>query len=459
MSTTLPFADALITDPLYPRLKEHLLESTGLTYYADKNEDLARRIGRRLSTIGARDCASYLEILRDPLRGPSELAALIEEVTIGETYFFRHREQFDALRDLVLPDLIARNRESRRMRIWSAGCADGPEPYSLAILLKRELAHKLSGWEVTILGTDINQRSLVRAREGKFEAWALRSTSEDLKRDCFRSEGKLWSLAPEYKARVSFQYHNLVEHSFPSLLNNLFCFDLIVCRNVMIYFRSELMQRMIRQFHDCLAPGAWLLVGPSEPNMTQFSSFHIVNAPGVTLYQKESQSTAATGEAPFTIAPVEPYSPAISPGVTVTARTVSEGVTPTLEEVRRHGDQGAWESAVRCCEQLLKNDNLNSTSHFYHAMVLEQMGRHEEAEKSLGRAIYLDRQSVLAHYYLGLFLQSRGNGRQAERSFENALELLRFRDDAEAFADADGITAAELKKLATMHIEILRERV
>ena len=92
---------------LYSHLKERLVESTGLTYYTDKDVDLARRIARRLSIIGAPDCASYLDILRDPLRGPSELDALIAEVTIGETYFFRHEEHFDALRNLVLPDLIA----------------------------------------------------------------------------------------------------------------------------------------------------------------------------------------------------------------------------------------------------------------------------------------------------------------------------------------------------------------
>ena len=157
-------SDTLVSDPQYARLKEHLIESTGLMYYADKDVDLARRVGGRLATAGAHDCASYLDILCDPLRGPSELDALIAEITIGETYFFRHQEHFDALRDLVLPDLIARNQTSRSLRIWCAGCADGPEPYSLAILLKRELAHQLLGWQVTILGTDINRRALARAR-------------------------------------------------------------------------------------------------------------------------------------------------------------------------------------------------------------------------------------------------------------------------------------------------------
>jgi chemotaxis protein methyltransferase CheR len=451
--------DGLVADPLFPRLKAHLVESTGLNYYADKDVDLARRVRRRLSIVGAPDCSSYLDILCDPLRGASELDSLIEVVTIGETYFFRHREQFDALRDLVFPDLIARNRGNRRLRIWCAGCADGPEPYSLAILLKRDMGLLLTGWDVTILGTDINRNCLARAREGKFEEWALRSTPEDLKRSCFRKEGRLWSIAPEYKERVSFQYHNLVEHSFPSLLNNLFCFDLIVCRNVMIYFGADLMRRMIGRFHDCLVPGAWLLVGPSEPNMTYFSSFRTVNAPGVTLYRKPGPSTAADGAGAFTSASLEPPAPLIHTDFSVPDRPAIENVPPTLADVRVHADHGAWDSAAGCCEQLLQKDILNSVVHFYHALVLEQMGRHDEAERSLRRAIYLDRQSVLAHYYLGLFLQSRGGGRQAERSFENAVELLRSRGDAEIFADADGMTVAELRKLATMHIGIIREQV
>ena len=137
--------EELIGDPLYPQLKEQMIESTGLNYYADKDVDLARRIGHRLSTTGSQDCAAYLAMLRDPLRGPSELDALIAELTIGETYFFRHQEHFDALRERVLPDLMSRNRAKRSVRIWCAGCADGPEPYSLAILLKREMAHQIVG--------------------------------------------------------------------------------------------------------------------------------------------------------------------------------------------------------------------------------------------------------------------------------------------------------------------------
>jgi chemotaxis protein methyltransferase CheR len=456
--------DELISDPLYPRLKQHVVGSTGLAYYEDKDTELAHRIGGRLASLGLRDCNDYLNRLCEPLRGPAELDALIAAITIGETYFFRHREHFDSLRDLVLPGLEARNREHRSLRIWSAGCADGPEPYSLAILLKREMASQFSGWQATILGTDINRHCLARAREGKFEEWAFRSTPEDVRRSCFQSDGKRWGILPEYREGVSFQYHNLVENAFPSLVNNLCKFDLIVCRNVMIYFEADRMRRMILQFYDCLAPGGWLLVGPTEPNMTFFSSFRTVNAPGVTLYQKPDQTVPAPFSQPAVSAPLPFFQAAVpTPAPHLPPRSnVDSASSQALSEVRRHADRGAWENAATCCEQLLKKDPRNSLAHFYYGLILDQMQRGPEAEQSLRRAIELDRLSVLSHYYLGLFLQSHGDPfeaarREAARLFERVLELLNHRPDADVFADADGMTAAELKSLVKMHIETLEE--
>jgi chemotaxis protein methyltransferase CheR len=434
-------------------LKQHLIDATGLAYYADKGEDLARRVRRRLSSLGLRDCASYMNVLRDSLRGPAEWDALIAEITICETHLFRHTEQFDALRDLVFPDLIARNSSRRRLRIWTAGCATGAETYSMAILLKRELAHLVAGWDVTILGTDINRQCLTQAREGRFEEWTFRTTPEELKRDCFSKEGNLWKIGSKYKEGVSFQYHNLVEHSFPSLVNNLSAFDLIACRNVMIYFGPDLMQKMIGQFHDCLVPDGWLLVGPAEPNMTYFTSFRTVNVPGATFYQRSGQEAA--NEDQFAYSAVA----AMLPPPVPMQKPASESAQPSLAEVRQQADRGEWEESARSCEELLEKDNLNAAAHFYHALILEQMNRHAEAEQSLRRAIYLDRQFIMAHYHLGLFLQNRGDPRRAVRSFENVLELLDRQSEAVTIADGDGITAAELKQSARIHAGNLRERL
>ncbi|HYA16486.1 MAG TPA: protein-glutamate O-methyltransferase CheR [Bryobacteraceae bacterium] len=443
--------DQPLADPHYLRLKEYLIESTGLAYYIDKDTDLARRIRRRLSELQLRDCASYLELLADPSRGGFEMDALIAEITIGETYFFRHQEHFDALREIVLPDLIARNSGKRRLRVWCAGCADGAEPYSLAILLRRELAHPLLGWDVSILGTDINRRDLAIAREGRFEAWSLRSTPEELRRACFEQEGREWILAPAYRSAVSFRFHNLMDEACPPLASDPSSFDLILCRNVMIYFEPEQMRRIIQRFHDCLEPGAWLLVGPSEPNMTHFTSFRAVNAPGVTLYQRVAPSLPEFAQAPQLPAielppaalPEPPEAPAAAPA-------------PTLAALRRHADEGDWENAARAGRELAESDTLNALVHFHYALVLEHLGDQTGAERSLRRAIYLDRQAVLAHYHLGLLLRSRGDWRQAERSFHNALDLLACLPGDAVVAGADEITVAELSKLARTQLERLQ---
>lgn len=468
---------SLLDDPFYPRVKDFVIEATGLAYYADKDEDLAGRIGRRLSKLALRNCTSYLNILLDGRAGESELDALIEELTIGETYFFRHQEQFDILRDFVLPDLIERNQRTRRLRIWSAGCAIGAEPYSLAIMLKRELGDRIAGWGVTILGTDINREFLARAREGKFEEWALRGSPDWLKRACFAPSGKSWIIVPEYRECVSFQCHNLVRHPFPSLVHNLSAFDLILCRNVMIYFSPAIVRRLIAQFHQCLVEDGWLVVGHAEPNTELFRAFRTVNGHATTVYQRSreqktevdrfSPNTAfLSTKAERTQMPIVEIPVAWSPTPSIPepepfhAKHVKpfEPVHPALAElatVRLLADRGEWEEAAHCCEKVLAEDRLSPTAHFYHALVLEQMGLRAEAERSLRRAIYLDRTFVLAHYHLGLFLQKKGDARGAMRAFENVLKLLSRMEAGQTFPDGDGITVADLKELAEMHLEVL----
>lgn len=460
--------DPLSNDPVYLRLKEFVIESTGMAYYADKDTDLLRRIRYRLAKHNLEDCACYFELLHDPVRGPAETEALINEITIGETYFFRHNEHFDALRAVVLPDLIRRNSGTRRLRIWCAGCADGAEPYSLSILLRRELPHLLIGWEISILATDINRRYLEIAREGRYEQWSLRSISEQLRRECFETQGKQWKILPQYKAGVSFRFHNLVEDVVPLQLGDLAGFDLIICRNVMIYFSPKLMRRVVRRFHECLPAGGWLLVGPSEPNMTHFTSFCVVNAPGVTLYQKPADGSRLFAEpeqftesASFALSSSES---ALPPSVAITVAPeppIHAGVdaaVPTLDDLRRRADQGDWDNAVRCGKELIESDNLNALVHFQYALVLEQIGDPAESERSLRRAIYLDRQAVLAHYHLALLLRSRGDLDQAERYLQNTLTLLGVMRGEEILADADGLTAGELRKLTETQIENLRLR-
>ena len=461
---SLPPSLALVlgSDPGFPCLKEHLIETTGLAYYSDKNEALTDRIARRLRHLGLSDCAAYLALLRDRERGEAELDAVIQELTIGETFFFRHREMFDALRDQVIPELIERNRDGRRLRIWSAGCATGAEPYSIAILLRHDLAPQLVGWDITIVGTDINRAFLARAREGRFEEWAFRTNPEDLKHTCFVRADKSWIITPPFKEGVSFQYHNLVRHPYPSLVNNLFAFDLILCRNVAIYFSHDIVRKIVDQFHRCLVDNGWLLVGAAEPNTQLFHSFRQVSAPGAVLYQKSAEPNVAKTWRAGGISPLLPPQQGadVPPSPSTPSYPSSSGFQPgpateSLDDIRSLADRGEWEKAERSLARLLAKDRLNPHAYFLSALLKEQAGKHQDAQEALRKVLYLDRHFVLAHYYLGLLLQKMGETAGAARSFRNALTILEPMDDEHAFAEAEGANVADLKKLTRMHLAVL----
>jgi len=478
MKVALVSPSSLLHDPAYSLLKNRLIESTGLAYYLNQEEYLAARIANRLEILGLDHLNAYLDRLSDNHAGEAEWDALVSSLTIGETFFFRHREQFDALRDRLLPELIERNRHHRRLRIWSAGCATGAELYSVAILLRRELVHLVAGWDISILGTDINREFLVQAQRGEFAEWAFRAGSEDIKRSCFMHSEKLWTIRPEFNQGVSFQYHNLVQHPFPSLLNNLSAFDLILCRNVMIYFDHGVVHRLVNQFYQCLVDGGWFLVGHAEPNTELFRSFHTVNVPGAVLYQKRKEALPLSGPCPAPIDHDESRSLAVQgpslvkaafqptrkdvlkrhPAVSIARREPKQeptNVAKELANIREKADRAEWQEAARLCDKLIASDRLNSRVHFYHALVLEQMGRPRESEQALGRAIYLDRHFVLAHYHLGLLLQKRENISAAKRSFRNTIALLDRMDENHTFEDADGLTVGALKQLTQTHLEML----
>ncbi|MEW5728096.1 MAG: CheR family methyltransferase [Pseudomonadota bacterium] len=461
---------SLIADSFFPRLKALVIDTTGMAFYADKDDDLARIVGERMAEVGVGGCARYLELLEDPRRGKDEMDALVAELTIGETYFFRHKEQFVALRERILPDVIERNADVRRIRIWSAGCATGPEPYSLAIMLKREFGMRIAGWHISIVGTDINQKFLARARDGRYEEWAFRATPDDIRAECFERSGKHWLIRPEYKAWVSFQYHNLIANRFPSILDNIAGFDIIICRNVVIYFSRETVERLVPCFRDTLVDGGWLVMGHAEPNMELFRSFHTVNVPGAVLYQRldKPQATAVAAPAPPPPAvPVRPspaFRTALAPKRSFPRPTAPVPVpvpvpaTGRLAEVRRLADGGRWNEALKLLDPLIQAESLDPKLHFYRALILEQLGDLEESEKALKRCIYLDRHFVLPHYHLGLFHSRRNEADAAQRSFRNVLALLdRFPDD-HAFLDGDDVTAGQLREAVGMHLKLIGPR-
>jgi len=465
-------AHSLLLDPDYPALKQHVIESTGLAYYTDKDSDFALRIGARIAQLTLDGCGAYLDLLKNREAGESERHTLIGQLTIGETYFFRHAEQFDVLRDVVLPDLLERNAAQKTLRIWSAGCAIGAEPYTLAILLKQHFADRLAGWDIRIIGTDINQAFLARAGRGEFDERALRSTPEAVRNEWFARSGGSWIVRPDLRDWVSFQYHNLVEHPYPSVVHGIAALDLILCRNVMIYFDWPVIAHIIGRFHDCLVDGGWLAVGHAESNTEIFRAYRTVNAPGATVYQKTGVQHAAPAyafstpvvqlpaQSAFSIA--QPWAPPVLPAIPIVARPdlntqPRTPQIPELAQVRQLADRGEWTEADRRCDQFLEHHQLNAVAHFYRGLIHEQIGDHAAAERSLRRALYLNRSFVLAHYHLALLLAKAHRYDVAIQSIRNTQALLAGVERNHQIDEADGLTADDLRQLVAMHLDLWRK--
>jgi chemotaxis protein methyltransferase CheR len=433
-------------DPAFNRLKNRLIAETGLAFYEERDEPLAKLIGERLSVLGVRGCSSYSKFLADGEAGRSEMDVLIAQLTIGETYFFRDEEQFAALRDVILPDILQRKRGVRQLLIWSAGCATGAEPYSLAILLARDLADRITGWKVGIHATDLNRSFLTSAAEGKFRAAALRSTSDEVKRDCFSKEGSTWIIHPRYREWISFHQMNLVDSEFSPPWPAGTEFDLILCRNVMIYFSREMNRRLIGRFHRSLEPGGWLVVGASECGLDNLKVFRAVEVAGARVFQKMGLP-----------APVEtpPHFPVVTPmprREPVAEPAPSQPVQADLDGLRQLADRGDWHGAAAYGQRLLIQNARNAEIHFYHALIFEQLGMVDEPKRSLRRAIYLDRNFALAHYHLGLALKRDGQMCAAAKSFGNVLKVLTGMQDLAMVTAGRGVTVTGLKELAKMHL-------
>lgn len=269
------------------QLSELIASEMGLYFPQNRWKDLERRIASAAREFDFVDIEEFSKwLIMSPLT-KRHIGMLANHLTVGETYFFREKESFRVLEEHVLPELIhSKQKNERRLRIWSAGCSTGEEPYSIAILLDKMIAD-LKDWNITILATDINTRALRRMPESLFTEWSFRGTPPWVKERYFKMtrEG-LYEIIPAIKKMVVFDYLNLAEDIYPSLLNNTNAMELILCRNVLMYFTPERAKKVFRRFYNSLVDGGWLLTGPIEALKSLSSQFVTVNFPGAILYRK-----------------------------------------------------------------------------------------------------------------------------------------------------------------------------
>lgn len=446
-----------IPDPTFRQVKERIIDRTGHFYYEDKDGLLWDKVRRRLAATRSKNCADYLSLLDEDAGG--EWAALEAEITIGETFFFRYAEQFAALEQRILPEILAANRDERRIRVWSAGCASGAEPYSVAILLRRLLADAIGDWHVGIVGTDINDAALTAARAGRFGDWAMRTLPADERGAYFEHEAAgRWVLRPEFRSMVRFERHNLLSLLDGTSPLQFTDFDLVLCRNVLIYFHPDVLLRLVANLRTTMRETGWLLLGHAEPNPAFTQLLDVVNLPGTVAYRRARGDLPAAPPAP-TPQPAEPPSvhrPAARPAAAPPRRATPPAPLPpaagpsedVVAAVRRQADAGALDAAAALCRSGLERQPTNAALHFYDGVIARALDRPVEAERALRKAIYLDRTLAVAHHQLGLLLFDRGQAVAGRRSIAHAARLVAGIPDSAPLAEAGGMTAGDLRQVA-----------
>jgi chemotaxis protein methyltransferase CheR len=252
---------ARLNQQQFDRFRDFIYHKCGIRIDEKKVSLLSNRIRRRLKAGDFENFDVYYRFLTSPA-GTGELEGFLDAITTNETFFFRTEKQFAWLKTDLLTEVVAQNRAGNRspsLRIWSAGCASGAEPYSIAICLA-ESRYRLRDWSLEILGTDISEEVLRAAREGRFKPRAVEAVTDKQRRRYFhyQADDDLWRIRPEIKKLVEFKRHNLMQ---PLREPD---FDCIFLRNVLIYFDRDSKRVVIRNLLRALAVGGYLVVGPSE---------------------------------------------------------------------------------------------------------------------------------------------------------------------------------------------------
>jgi chemotaxis protein methyltransferase CheR len=335
-----------LSEQLYALFRDLLVKRSGLFYPEHKREDLVHGLGLAMKEGGY---PSLSALYADILENNDAWEMLLSHLTIGETCFFRNKPQFDALRKHIVPDLLQRRSAFRSLRIWSAGCATGEEPYSIAMLLT-DMIPNIDEWHISILGTDLNPHFLTRAREGLYGNWSFREISAEFQERFFTKErATMWRLAPNIRAMVTFTRLNLIEPLYPLITNGTCALDIILCRNVTIYFGEKTTRQVVDRFYHALAPGGWLIVGHAEPQASIYHQFEVHNFPNTVVYRKHLDAplfASSTKEHnPSGIPWQTPQNPPVSPtNATNTFGTPPWNFSPKNEAtVGSPADTSAWQ--------------------------------------------------------------------------------------------------------------------
>lgn len=446
----------LIARSMMPELSACVGAKLGLHFPEGRYGDLNKGIQSAARDLGFTQTNPFVDWLLSSDLTRKQVEILASHLTVGETYFFRDKAMFAALESRVLPELIElRRKADRRIRIWSAGCCTGEEPYSIAIVLKK-LLPDLHDWNVTILATDINPAFLQKAEEGIYGEWSFRDVAQAT-RDLYfkrRSDGR-YETPSWAKQFISFAHLNLAADAYPSLMTNTNAMDVILCRNVLMYFGPSTVARVAQHFHHALTDGGWLIVSPSETSQTLFAPFAPTTISGAVLYRKpnpllrterrppefleydhsickalsptldipppdsqsevESNPLFALADCVENVSPIR-LQPAPQPDTSVESVAM-----PPSEEAQALYSSGAYDEAMEKALTAFSEQPTDARVAGLLTRICANQGRLTEALEWCVRAIELDRLNAFHHYLHSIILQELGRPDESRESLRRSL--------------------------------------
>jgi chemotaxis protein methyltransferase CheR len=493
------------------RFAELIEERLGLQYGSSSLPELEAILTARMRALQCRSFDSYLTRLESDLSMHDELRELAVKLTIGETYFFRSPEQLSVFSEVALPRLT-RSDSGRPIRILSAGCSTGEEPYTLAMIL-RELGPS-APVEVSILAIDINPEALTRARRGIYSAWSMRATPPECVEKYFRRERGQFVLDESVQAMVQFEERSIAHEDYQFWQPDRF--DIVFCRNVIMYLSARVVGEAIARFARALAPDGFLFLSHAEPLRGISQSFHVEHAEGAFYYVLRSAGGPPASLRPgaWRVSPRKDGSPPLMPSLSrdrpilspsvsrptsakpafaepapsslETASLAEKGASLSLGAALMKAEQydealatlqalapadrldpdvllltaiiqverGKLDQAAALCSSLLALDGLNAAAHYLTALCHEHGGQRAAAIDSYRVGVYLDAAFAMPHLRLGLMFRREGDLPGARRELQNASMLLAQEDPARVLLFGGGFSRSTLIDLCASELRL-----
>jgi len=480
-----------LTDIELSMVCEVIASRMGLYFPVERWIMLRRNLVLAARELGFQNINGFIQWLLSSELNKDQIMILASHLTISETYFWREPQVFTALTDFILPELIkSKKKGEKSIRIWSAGCSTGEEPYSIAIALQKTI-QKIEDWNITILATDINPKALSKAVSGIYGTYSFRNSPAWLKSRYFRNkEDRQFEIIPEIKQMVTFTCLSLVEMS---AISNDSTMDIIFCRNVLMYFTSEWVTKISQNLFKTLSEDGWFVVSSSELSSYVFPQFTPVNFPGAILYRKGKNGSKYSCNIPsdeipeplpdiaffdhrneMKVVAKEDLQPSSSVAfidrrdkVKVVAKEEPQPQLKTREDIlnenkiliRLLADQGHLEEALSLCDEAIASEKLIPGLYLLRASILQELDKSSEAIASLRKAINIDPDYIMGYFTLGNLFIRQGNNKNAERYFNNVLDLLsRCENDDILPAESEGLSVKYIREIIYANMQTQRTK-